>query len=48
MVIVVPERGRYVVDDFRNIDTESGKLDRGLPTLFSECKGAHWAGRSRY
>jgi hypothetical protein len=48
MVLVVPERGHYVVDDFRGIDSESGKLDRGLPKLFSECRGAHWAGRSRF
>jgi hypothetical protein len=48
IVSVVHEAGRYAVDDFRLMDSDSGKLLPGLPRFFHGCKGRHWAGRQRY
>jgi hypothetical protein len=48
IAVVVFEGGRYAIDDFIPIDTDSGKQLPGLAKLFPECKGPRWAGKQRY
>jgi hypothetical protein len=44
VVTIVKEGRRFTIDNVRLMDSETGKLEPGLPEMFAECKGRQWIG----
>ncbi len=43
-VFVVANAGRYLIDEFRGLDRETGKPRWALTTTFVACRGTKWVG----